>query len=549
MAWRASMALLLLLGIYQFWLGVERSPSSDDALFLSVPKNWINGYGWATSYSEKIPFNPDFTGPTALLIPAALLIKLFGNPLWIAGVTGAVINLALLALCMQQVRAYWRNSGIAALYLVCGCIISKPNDFASLIGYYSGSLLFLLTALLAFNPLYSTQKKALGIGLLAAIGLHIKLLLAPAFAILGFLFLLRQYAKNTISFMQSPGLLILMLLPVLLLQGSWQLYRQQSLSTYSNEYVATHQQYADNFFRFHGSGIGQWQESSDKALYLERNTDKNLYFVEESLAEYGIKNPLLGDAPADEQHIVAWLLLISLISAIAITVMKVRKDNTAEKNWVILTFSMVILAYLVWFAVFSMAMSPGHFYFPNQWLLWISLLALSQSKFAQEKYMKLAISSALISLSILAWMKFDRMPIQKTHAIEQATNYIQQATFTAPLAGCGYSGYPRHIEYLLPTSQNFADCLDLIDDHVESYENHYRWRSPLNFNLVFSLQSPGMNVASAMVIQQCKDKTLYRNDDVFIFSCDFRELQKIDLDVLMPEIRKTHHWYRTRIKP
>ncbi|MBK8288850.1 MAG: hypothetical protein IPK95_09645 [Cellvibrionales bacterium] len=224
--------------------------SSDDALFLSVPKNWINGYGWATSYSEKIPFNPDFTGPTALLIPAALLIKLFGNPLWIAGVTGAVINLALLALCMQQVRAYWRNSGIAALYLVCGCIISKPNDFASLIGYYSGSLLFLLTALLAFNPLYSTQKKALGIGLLAAIGLHIKLLLAPAFAILGFLFLLRQYAKNTISFMQSPGLLILMLLPVLLLQGSWQLYRQQSLSTYSNEYVATHQQYADNFSAF-----------------------------------------------------------------------------------------------------------------------------------------------------------------------------------------------------------------------------------------------------------------------------------------------------------
>ena len=89
----------------------------------------------------------------------------------------------------------------------------------------------------------------------------------------------------------------------------------------------------------------------------------------------------------------------------------------------------------------------------------------------------------------------------------------------------------------------------MIEDHVELHEGHYRWRSPLAFSLVFSLQSFGNNIASGMVLDQCKDKILYRNNEVFIFSCGFDELQKLDLDKLMPEITSTHKWYQTRIKP
>ncbi|HNL92105.1 MAG TPA: hypothetical protein PKH01_04310, partial [Pseudomonadales bacterium] len=45
-----AIALLFVFAVGQLLLALDRSPSSDDALFLSVPKNWINGYGWATSY-------------------------------------------------------------------------------------------------------------------------------------------------------------------------------------------------------------------------------------------------------------------------------------------------------------------------------------------------------------------------------------------------------------------------------------------------------------------------------------------------------------------
>ena len=517
-------------------------------MVLSVPKNWVNGYGWATSYSEKIPFNPDFTAPPAMLIATALLIKLFGNHLWVGGVTGAIFNITLLVLNLQQIRMYWKNSGLAALLLVFGCIISKPDDFATLVGYYSGSLLFLLTTLVAFNRNYSIYKRAIAIGVMAAVGLHLKSLMAPAFALVTAFFLLHLLLQKTSSLFTAAKLLGLILLPIIILYGSWNLYRHQALSEYSDAYISAHKEYGDGFFRYHGSGVGQWQEATDKILYLKRNFNKNLYFVEESLAEYGVKNPFLGDAPADENHIVAWLLIAGLFGTIIITTIKTQKKNTPDTNWIMLVFSTTILIYLGWFAIFSMAMSPSHFYFQNQWLCWISLLAFSQSKIFNTKFTKSVIAVLLALLSATALIKFKETKIQIPDAMQQAADYIQKTSFSLPLAGCGYSGYPRHLEYLLPKSQNFSDCLDMIEDHVELHEGHYRWRSPLEFNTVFSLQSPGTNIASGMVINQCKENVLYRNNEVFIFTCKFDDLQKMDLDKLMPEITRTQKWYQTRIK-
>ena len=553
--WRCSIALLGLFVIGQLLLAFDRSPSSDDALFLSVPKNWINGYGWATSYSEKIPFNPDFTGPTALLIPAALLIKWFGNPLWIAGVTGAIINLTLLALCLHQLSLYWKRPGLATLCLVCGCIISHPTDFASLIGYYSGSLLFFLTALIAFNGHYSFYKRALCIGVLAAVALHIKWLMAPAFLLLTLLFLLHTRCQKSVSIITVLKLLITILLPVVILHGSWVFYREYELSAYSAEYLSARQQYGLDFFRYHGSGIGQWQEANDKVSYLIKNTDKNLYFVEAALAQYGIRNPLLGNAPADEHHLMAWLLFTTLITATMVLFRKTRKEPLANTAWFTLTLTATILAYLIWFSTFSMAMSAGHFYFPVQWLLWLALLQLSQIKHLEMPAPTVAIAlGVLISTAVLMPAQSrneiflqDRTHIPSGKPLYQATDFIQRHTFHAPLAGCGYGGYPRHLEYLLPSSQNFRDCLDLIEDHVDLVQNHYQWSRPLDFNIVISLHSIGFSTASSIVLEACKSNVLYKNSDVMIIQCDFSDLKKIDLDTLMTEIFSNRKWYKTRL--
>lgn len=553
--WRCSIALLVLFGIGQVLLAFDRSPSSDDALFLSVPKNWINGYGWATSYSEKIPFNPDFTGPTALLIPAALLMTWFGNPLWIAGITGAIVNLTLLALCLHQLSLYWKRPGLATLCLVCGCIISHPTDFASLIGYYSGSLLFFLTALVAFNRCYSLYKRAICIGVLAAVALHIKWLMAPAFFLLTLLFLLHALSQKPVSVVTALKLLITILVPVAILHGCWFFYREHELSAYSAEYLSVRQQYGLDFFRYHGSGIGQWQEASNKFLYLLKNTDKNLYFVEEALVQYGIRNPFLGNAPADEHHVIAWLLVAALTTATIVLFQKTRTEPTANTVWFSMTLTATTLAYLIWFSIFSMAMSAGHFYFPVQWLLWVTLLHLSQIKRFEAPVYTAAMALGVIvtTVSLMPTQSRNEIFLQdRTHtpddkSLYQAADFIQHHTFHAPLAGCGYGGYPRHLEYLLPASQNFHDCLDLIEDHINLAEDHYQWSSPLDFNIVISLQSIGFSTASSTVLEACKSNVLYQNSDVLIVQCRFTDLQKIDLDALMTEIISNRKWYKTRL--
>ena len=94
-------------------IAYHKAPQHDDAMFATIPKNFLNGYGWATSYGEKIPFNPDIsTGPT-LLIPAAIMIAAFGNQTWVPAMTGTLMNIALTCLVLWQLWQLTKNRSAA----------------------------------------------------------------------------------------------------------------------------------------------------------------------------------------------------------------------------------------------------------------------------------------------------------------------------------------------------------------------------------------------------------------------------------------------------
>ena len=557
----AALSLMLAFITGQFLLALDRSPSADDALFLSVPKNWLNGYGWATSYSEKIPFNPDFTGPAALLLPAALLIKLFGTQWWIGGVTGWAVNSILAALCLWQIRDYGKNPALNILCLACGIVAGFAQDFSSLIGYYTGSLLFLLAACTAFNVRYTLLRRAVLLGVMTAISLLIKPLLIPAFIGLSILFFAAVTSKKidrTPSNSNNKQLffvLIALLIPSLLTGVTCTLLQKNALQDYSASYRENYQQYKQNFIDHHGSGIGQWEATKEKTPYLIRNANKNLYFVEEGLSNFGIKNPFLGDAPADVYHIVGALYLICLIVLTSLSAKKIITEKASTPyTWLLFTLSSCILVYVLWFVLFAMAMSPGHLYFPMQWTLWLIFLLLAHWGNTQTRSIIIAIAALGVSLIYMldasnrkTIFLQDRVEIAQTAGLDQAISQIKTTAYLQPLAGCGYSNYPRHIEYRLDTSQNFSDCLDLINDHVVKRNEHYAWKSPLSFTLVLSLQSLGFNPATDPIIAACQSNTLYRNNDIFIFRCAFDDLKKLDLNTLMPAIEATHQWYKTRL--
>lgn len=562
-----AIALLFVFAVGQLLLALDRSPSSDDALFLSVPKNWINGYGWATSYSEKIPFNPDFTGPAALLLPAALLIKVFGTQWWIAGITGWVVNLLLSILCLWQIRFYGKNPALNMLCLACGIIAGFPLDFSSLIGYYTGSLLFLLAVCVAFNPSYSTYKRAMWVGAMCGISLLIKPLLIPAFIGLSALFFLTVFFKkiprNTLEAGKNTrktliAIAIALIMPALLISqfNSW--LQSDAIKNRSQHYQESYQEYKQDFIHHHGSGIGQWLEAKEKLPYIFRNANKNLYFVEEGLSAFGIKNPFLGDDPADVNHIVGFLYLIILSLLVFLSIKNIATvTNPSSTILVIFSISACTLVYMLWFVLFAMAMSPGHLYFSMQWTLWLIFLlpVLHGKKIAT--FSKAAMSLVALILSILVITNTEnrntvffqsRTSINNTSSLEQAIRHIKASSYPLPLAGCGYNGYPRHLEYRLETSQNFSDCLDLIEDHVVKQQQHYQWKSPLAFTLVISLQSISFAPEVSQVNQACMNNILYRNNDIFILQCDFEDLKTLNLDTLMPAIQASHQWYKTRIQ-
>ncbi|MCB1615679.1 MAG: hypothetical protein KDI30_06670, partial [Pseudomonadales bacterium] len=78
----------------------------DSAYHASVSKNLANGYGYATSYHEKIWLNPDITTGSTLIAPFASYLGIAENDIQSPLRFAACLNLALIAvllllLCFQ----------------------------------------------------------------------------------------------------------------------------------------------------------------------------------------------------------------------------------------------------------------------------------------------------------------------------------------------------------------------------------------------------------------------------------------------------------------
>jgi hypothetical protein len=566
---------------------LQKSPSSDDAMFLSVPKNWLSGYGWATSFGEKIPFNPDLTAGPTLLMPAALLIKLFGPQLWIAGITGIAVNFTLIGLCILELRRYWPNKNLCSLIFIGMCIAIHGNDIDSMIGYYTGSLLFLLATITAFNRHRPIFFRAGSISSLFGLALLTKPLMLPAFIPLLLAFYLWEIHPQSSTKVRAASVALL-LLPLVLLKGGWHLYQQQGLSQFSSDFQAVWQQYQQDFLHNHGSGIAQWQASTDKWQHLLRNSKKNFYFIEDALNLFQLKNIWI-DAPADEHHI-AGLLFTGILAWIFIV--NIRQINTHPDSKVFAVISFTALIYIGWFVCFSMAMSAGHTYTPIQLGLIGIVLHLCRQEnpltIGQYHFYYSAAAGTALAAFLSGPQLYQRLSITTISSdipaqapMVQAAQFLQTNTYTYPLAGCGYSGYPRHLEYLLPGSQNFSDCYAMIEDNAELDEaayfanntvdrqqyasarehffahtgrhktsHHFTWKKPIDMTLVISMQSLEITTRLDWVIAGCDTAPLYQNKDVIILQCRNDKLQKnIDLNKIMEEIAIHQRWYKTRLNP
>lgn len=95
---RCSLVILaLFLVSTQIWHIFNFPLWTDDAFFGTVARNLASGDGYFSSSTElNSLFSPFISSGPAIILPAALLIKIFGNQYWVIGLTSIIIIWSLL---------------------------------------------------------------------------------------------------------------------------------------------------------------------------------------------------------------------------------------------------------------------------------------------------------------------------------------------------------------------------------------------------------------------------------------------------------------------
>ncbi|MCL2335360.1 MAG: hypothetical protein FWC57_04785 [Endomicrobia bacterium] len=219
----------------------------DDALYADVSKNLAFGYGYASGLNEAClaRFNPNIgTGP-AVILPAALVIKIFGNKYWAPGLSAALLNFVLLFFIFwlpkkfnaaaDEILWLWRVVFIIVLFFAStlpgleqwACF---NQMYASMFGEAPAALLIIVSAIV----LIYARQTALNFfvsGVLGGLAVKSKLLSAMhVFAVVFFVFV--WHYKNGMGLNQNAKKLILYFAGLMLPYIMFDIYKLIDLGSF-----------------------------------------------------------------------------------------------------------------------------------------------------------------------------------------------------------------------------------------------------------------------------------------------------------------------------
>lgn len=164
----------------------------DDAYHAIIAKNLANGLGYASTIQPYTPrfsvvlFDPLLgTGPT-LFLPAALIIKVFGNTYWAPGLANVILWSLLLAFIGILLRKYNYGSGFAFftflfLYLCYSIMAYHFEHWYALLGEVPAALLIVLGVL--YYLYQDARLNQILTGVLFSLAVQAKLLALTAFLV------------------------------------------------------------------------------------------------------------------------------------------------------------------------------------------------------------------------------------------------------------------------------------------------------------------------------------------------------------------------------
>jgi hypothetical protein len=458
-----SWALLALLLQFHPRQIITSSVLYDDAFIATAAKNVAMGAGYASSYHGMDLFDPEISTGPVVVLPAALLISLFGNQYWVPGlaITIAIwVTLFLLIGRLRRICGRWHSLAVAVT--AGGLIIFGTNEFG-LLGELPAVFLVASAFALFADDSASDMWSGFGAGLALGLAIYAKLTVAfalPALLLTPWLMAPSGHNKRADSSWRRKlgwccaGLALPMV--------AWQVYQAAALSWSIDAWAGVKgRQLAFLMGTQSLSGIGQLQEAPSIAQVLLRNISRDV------AALSGYFGGLWRLLPAVAAFAIALrLLMTSPVVPVA----------GKRAFWLLLSATGLHLAW--WLAV-----SPTGWYrhlLPA--IVYAAVLGGILAANAMAVSRRVGVACVLgycltIALIMPAWYPqsgdfprvfrwdFDRDPrLSALLRTRDEVVRLQQDESTV-LVGCGW-WVPRDLEYVLPGVNNFRDCFRLRPEDV-----------------------------------------------------------------------------------
>lgn len=460
--------LLKLLALY------ERPMDYDTGYFGTVARNVFDGYGYATSHSHKILFNPEITTGPAVVYPMAALMAVFGNAYDLPQVYVTVVNLLLFALfsvlCLSAIGGHWRTASFLGSLYLFGTFY-EPLWWHIGVGDLQVTLVMLNAIVLVSSPVLMQRRWAAPLlGFLLAMGVLVKFSMLMALPALLVALLLHCWHR-----LVSWRKFVAILLVFVAVLSPFFVYKQLVLHALPDEEKMQVQQNAlSGGASRQAAGIGIFIAADDKLKHVQKSFQRSRAVLARLSAAYGV-------SPVVPFMLMALSLVVAVYGLVAAV--------SAGVSFVIL-LAWVAGSFVVWYCTVSLGLQAKY----TLQAIWLSVVLLFYWLACRSRWPWLGILlAALLPLLMPSSTREDILRNYRQDADRRDYRAETKALAAMlasqpqrpPLAYCGWGAVPRSVFYLLPQPETTPDCYGIVAQQLQlQVDGSVGWRAPVSFWLV-----------------------------------------------------------------
>lgn len=433
-------------------------PDYDGAYNATVSKNVAHGLGYVTSYDQYYFNNYEITTGPTILLPTALLIKIFGNVHWVGAVNTLIIFSLLVLLIVIEKRISKKSWSTIltkfAIFLMILFILVPPLFFTKVYGEIPATLFFIIASVIYFSK--SQYRYAIA-GIFFGMAFVTKTVMLLLFLPIFFHALLRIFKQNNYRYKELKFFSTMLISFVLTIAISSIILNLLNPMSFPSKPGGTH-------FFLKNSGILTLLESNEKVVTLLNNVDKAMNAL---LYDYGKLTIVL-------------LLLLLLILVCAIF----KKRKADDSSLIAYRYLLIcLLPFSIWWFYINGVGWVRHFMPVMIIVCYVtaSYFSIGDLKTKYFERLKSKVDLRLVFIVILTIIASRFIPIyyqnyfsyaiklQDIERIEQlysakaALEEIKEQDQNAIFLGCGDWYVARDIEYLLDSTLNFVKCERYFD--------------------------------------------------------------------------------------